>query len=49
MIEQIKTLENNVLAIQVIDGFTGTDEKFCQKFFAEKWSRVLKQLTYWLR
>jgi len=36
MIEQIKTFDNNVLAIEVIDGFTETDEKLCQKFFNEK-------------
>ncbi len=36
MIEQIKTYDNNVLAIEVIDGFTETDEKLCQKFFNEK-------------
>jgi len=33
MIEQIKTYDNNVLAIEVIDGFTETDEKLCQKLF----------------
>jgi len=36
MIKQIKTYDNNVLAIEVIDGFTKTDEKFCQKLFNEK-------------
>jgi len=36
MIEQIKTYDNNVLAIEVIDGFTETDEKLCQKLFQEK-------------
>ena len=36
MIKQIKSFENNVLAIEVIDGFTETDEKLCQKFFEEK-------------
>lgn len=36
MIEQIKTYETNVLAIEVIDGFTETDEKLVQKFFMEK-------------
>jgi hypothetical protein len=36
MIEQIKTYETNVLAIEVIDGFTETDEKLVQKFFTEK-------------
>jgi len=36
MIEQIKTFDNNVLAIEVIDGFTETDEKLCQKFFNKK-------------
>jgi len=36
MIEQLKTFDNNVLAIEVIDVFTETDEKFCQKFFNQK-------------
>jgi hypothetical protein len=36
MIEQLRTFQNNVLAIEVIDGFTKTDEKICQKFFQEK-------------
>ena len=36
MLEQIKIYDNNVLAIEVIDGFTVTDEKLCQKFFDEK-------------
>ena len=36
MIEQIKTYDNNVLAVEVIDGFTETDEQYCQKLFEEK-------------
>lgn len=36
MIEQIKTYDSNVIALEVIDGFTETDEKICQKFFDEK-------------
>ncbi|GGG49279.1 STAS/SEC14 domain-containing protein [Bizionia arctica] len=36
MIEQIKTFKTNALAIEVIDGFTETDEKLAQKFFKEK-------------
>ncbi len=36
MLEQIKLFENNVLAVEVIDGFTEADEKICQKFFNEK-------------
>lgn len=36
MIEQINISQKNVLAIEVIDGFTETDEKICQKFFQEK-------------
>ncbi|HMU46926.1 MAG TPA: STAS/SEC14 domain-containing protein [Chitinophagaceae bacterium] len=36
MIQQLKTSPKNVLAIEVIDGFTQTDEKLCQKFFQEK-------------
>lgn len=36
MIEQLKTEMGNVLALEVIDGFTETDEKLCQKFFQQK-------------
>lgn len=36
MIEQIKRFEDNRLAVEVIDGFTETDEKICQKWFREK-------------
>jgi len=36
MIEQIKTFENNVLALTIIDGFTETDEKLLQKLYREK-------------
>ena len=36
MIEKIKTFNGNTLAVEVIDGFTETDEKICQKFFQEK-------------
>lgn len=44
MIEQIITTEKNVLAIEVIDGFTETDEKICQKFFKEKLGQGFKQV-----
>ncbi|GGK23108.1 hypothetical protein GCM10007962_16660 [Yeosuana aromativorans] len=44
MIEQIMTTEKNVLAIEVIDGFTETDEKICQKFFKEKLDQGFKQV-----
>ena len=36
MIEQLKTFENNVLAFEVIDAFTETDEKLARKLFNEK-------------
>ncbi|SFS93738.1 SpoIIAA-like [Zhouia amylolytica] len=36
MVEQLKTFTNNVLALEVIDGFTENDEKLCQKFFQQK-------------
>ena len=36
MVEQIRKFESDILAVEVIDGFTETDEKFCQKLFAEK-------------
>ncbi|WP_163715335.1 SpoIIAA family protein [Mangrovibacterium lignilyticum] len=45
MLEQIKTFDNNVLAIEVIDSFTETDEKICQKFFNEKLEQGYKQVN----
>ncbi|MGS0527289.1 STAS/SEC14 domain-containing protein [Zobellia nedashkovskayae] len=36
MIEKIRTYKGNTLALEVIDAFTGTDEKLAQKFFKEK-------------
>lgn len=45
MIEQIETFENNVLAIEVIDGFTKTDEQLCQKLFQEKLNKGYDQVN----
>ncbi|MCB9310498.1 MAG: STAS/SEC14 domain-containing protein [Lewinellaceae bacterium] len=36
MLEQIKKFEGNILAMEVIEGFTETDEKLAQKFFQSK-------------
>lgn len=36
MIEQLKIFDTNTLAIEVINGFTETDEQLAQKFFNEK-------------
>ncbi|MGJ5642602.1 STAS/SEC14 domain-containing protein [Formosa sp. S-31] len=36
MLEQLKTFSDNSLAIEVIDGFSETDESLCQKWFNEK-------------
>jgi len=36
MIEQIETFDSNILAVEVIDGFTENDEQLCQKLVAEK-------------
>jgi SpoIIAA-like len=45
MIEQIKTYENNVLAVEVIDGFTETDDRLCQKLFEAKRSQGFEQIN----
>ena len=45
MIEQLKAFDNNILAIEVIDGFTETDEKLCQKFFEQKREKGFKQIN----
>ncbi|MDM8161065.1 STAS/SEC14 domain-containing protein [Labilibaculum sp. K2S] len=45
MIEQLKTIKGNVLAIEVVDGFTETDGKFCQKFFQEKLDEGFEQVN----
>lgn len=44
MIEQIKIFEKNALAIEVIDGFTETDEALCQKWFQEKRNQGYEQI-----
>ena len=36
MIEQLKAFKGNTLALEVIEGFTETDELLTQKFFKEK-------------
>lgn len=36
MIEQLDTFPGNTLAIEVIDGFTETDQKLLQKLFKDK-------------
>jgi len=46
MIEQLKTFVNNILAIEVIDGFTEIDEKLCQNFFELKRKKVLSKKFY---
>jgi len=45
MIEQLQTFPDNVLAIEVIDGFTETDEKLCQKFFEQKHAQGFDQIN----
>lgn len=45
MIEQLETFDKNVLAIEVIDGFTETDEKLCQKWFEQKLNDGYKQVN----
>jgi len=45
MLEQFKTFENNVLAIEVIDSFTEADEKFCQKLFKKKREQGFEQIN----
>ncbi len=44
MIEQIKIFEHNTLAVEVINGFTKTDEKICEKWFQEKLDQGYKQV-----
>jgi len=45
MIEQIQTFQSNVLAIEVLDGFTEEDEKMCQKLFEEKLDQGFDQVN----
>ncbi|MCL5128230.1 STAS/SEC14 domain-containing protein [Algibacter sp. L4_22] len=45
MIEQIEKFDNNVLFIEVIDGFTETDEKLCQKLFNKKIKQGFEQIN----
>ena len=45
MVEQIKIYENNVLALEVINGFTEVDEQMCQKLFAAKREQGFEQIN----
>ncbi len=36
MLEQLKTYDNNILAFEIIDGFTETDMKLAHKWFEQK-------------
>jgi|GEM_PF-172186 len=45
MIQQIKTSDENILAIEVLDGFTETDEKLCQKLFNKKRDQGFLQIN----
>ena len=45
MVEQLKTFENNALAITVIDSFTENDEKICQKWMEEKLAKGFDQVN----
>ncbi|MBL4592494.1 MAG: STAS/SEC14 domain-containing protein [Flavobacteriales bacterium] len=45
MIEQLKISEKNVLAIEVIDAFTETDERYCQKLFEQKREQGFEQVN----
>lgn len=36
MVEQLKTYPGNILAVELIDSFTETDEKFLQSLFEKK-------------
>lgn len=39
MVEQLKTYDSNVLALEAIDAFTETDEQYIRKLFNEKRER----------
>jgi len=45
MIQQIEKFNTNTLYIEVIDGFTETDEKHCQKLFDEKIEQGFDQVN----
>lgn len=45
MIKQLEISTKNILAIEVIDGFTEADEKLCQQLFQEKINQGFKQVN----
>ncbi|OMP32844.1 STAS/SEC14 domain-containing protein [Mangrovimonas sp. DI 80] len=45
MIEQLKTFQDNQLAIEVIGGFSETDEQLCQKWFQKKLDEGFEQVN----
>lgn len=36
MVQQLKTFDDNRLALEIIDGYTEADESLCEKLFKEK-------------
>lgn len=45
MLEKLDTFKNNVVAIEVIDGFTEVDAKICEKFMQEKMDEGFGQVN----
>ncbi|QLE00974.1 STAS/SEC14 domain-containing protein [Galbibacter sp. BG1] len=45
MISQLKTFDNNVLAVEVYDGFTKEDEKTLEKLFEAKLDQGFAQVN----
>ena len=45
MLEKLKIYKGNTLAIEVIDGFTKTDEAFCKNFFNAKLDEGFDQVN----
>lgn len=49
MIEQIEVSDKNILAVEVIDSFTESDEKICEKWFEEKLKKGFEQVNLLVR
>lgn len=47
MIEQLKTFDDNRLAVEVIDGFTETDEKSVKNGLMRRSHKAMRKSTAW--
>jgi hypothetical protein len=45
MIRQLQNFDDNTLALEVVDGFTESDETICQQYFQEKLNKGFRSVN----